>query len=65
MIFWIPEYVSSLAKAEIYKDLFFKDNSLISSSLSIEILGKILNIIKLVNDDIIYYFIKLSKDVDL
>ena len=61
----MPGYVSSPTKGRTYKSFPFEGNSLTSSSLSIETLGKILSIMKLVNGDITHYLVKSLKDVNL
>ena len=65
MAIWTSEYVLSPTEARTYKDFLFESNNLTSLSSDIEILGKVLSIVKLVNGNITHYLIKLSKDVNL
>lgn len=65
MAFLTMEYVLSPTKARTCKNFFFEDNSSTFSSSKIEILGKVLRIVKLVNDDVTHYLIKLSKYMSL
>lgn len=49
----------------IYKNFLFEGNSLTFLSSGIEILEKVLSIVKLVNSDLTHYLVKLLKNINL
>lgn len=65
MVFWTPGCILSPTEAGTYKDFLFKGNSSTFLSSGIETLGKVLNIVKLVNGNVIHFLVKLLKDVNL
>ena len=65
MTLWMLGCVSNSTETRTYENFSFEGNNLTSLFLDIEILGKVLSIVKLVNSNVIYYLIKSSKDVNL